>query len=81
MELLDLLPYVLMLPLGWLFVLYRGLSKRVDDMQKTYYDKAETKEMIELHIRPIVQGLERVQQDTTEIKAMIGKLFDGQNKN
>lgn len=77
---MPLLPLLLMLPLGWLFVLLRVLSKRVDDMQRDYYDKAETKEMIELHIRPIVQSLDHLKEDTTEIKMMIGKLFDGQNK-
>lgn len=66
------------IPLGWLFVLNSRTNDRVDEMQKTSYTKAETEKMIELHNRPVLQAVESLKSDITEIKHMIGKLFDGQ---
>lgn len=68
------------IPLGWLFYLNNRQSKRIDEMQKSYYDKTETEKMIELHNRPILQAVESVKGDITEIKHMIGRLFDAQAK-
>lgn len=67
-------------PLGWLFVLNSRTNDRVDEMQRTSYTKQETNEMIELHNRPVLQAVEGLKQDITEIKHMIGKLFDGQTR-
>ena len=68
------------IPIGWLFYLHKTSSKRLDDMQKDYYDKKETDKMIELHLKPVLQSVQNVKDDTTEIKHLIGKLFDGQSK-
>lgn len=68
------------IPIGWLFNLVRTTNKRIDDMQRNHYDKAETDKMIELHLKPVLQSVENVKADTTEIKHLIGKLFDGQAK-
>lgn len=68
------------LPIGWLFYLNTRNSKRIDEMQKSSYTKHETTEMIELHNRPILQAIESVRADVTEIKHLIGKLFDAQAK-
>ena len=66
------------LPIGWLFYLNTRNSKRIDDMQKHGYTKKETTEMIELHNRPILQAVEGLRKDITEIKQLLGKLFDAQ---
>lgn len=66
------------IPLGWLFVLNSRTNDRMDEMQKTTFTKTETNEMIELHNRPILQAVESVKSDITEIKLLLGKLFDGQ---
>lgn len=66
------------LPIGWLFYLNTRNSKRIDDMQKHSYTKKETTEMIELHNRPILQAVEGLRKDITEIKHLLGKLFDAQ---
>lgn len=71
---------LLTIPVGWLFILIRAINARVDTMQKTYYDKAETKEMIKLHNAPLVQMIQQVKQDTAEIKVLIGKIYDDQQK-
>lgn len=68
------------IPIGWLFNLNRTTNKRLDNMQKEYYDKQETIKMIELHLVPVLQSVDRIKEDTTEIKHLIGKLFDGQAK-
>ena len=68
------------IPLGWLFYLNNRQGKRIDDLQKTSYSKTETDKMIELHNRPILQAVESLKGDITEIKQMIGKLFDAQVK-
>lgn len=68
------------IPLGWLFYLNNRQSKRIDEMQKSYYDKKETVEMIELHNRPVLVAMEGIKADVSEIKLMIGKLFDAQAK-
>ena len=47
-------------------------------MQKHGYTKKETTEMIELHNRPILQAVEGLSKDITEIKQLLGKLFDAQ---
>ena len=66
------------IPLGWLFVLNSRTNDRMDEMQKTTFTKQETNEMIELHNRPVLQAVASLKGDITEIKHMIGKLFDGQ---
>lgn len=66
------------IPIGWLFYLTNKTSRRVDDLQKTSYTKKETTEMIELHNRPILQAVEGLKEDITEIKQLLGKLFDAQ---
>lgn len=71
---------VFSIPIGWLFNLVRTTNKRLDDMQKDYYDKKETDKMIVLHLQPVLQSVQNVKDDTTEIKQLIGKLFDDQRK-
>lgn len=71
---------VFSIPIGWLFTLNRTTNKRLDDMQQKYYDKSETDKMIVLHLQPVLQSVQQVKEDTTEIKHLIGKLFDGQAK-
>lgn len=68
------------IPIGWLFYLNNRQGKRIDEMQKTSYTKTETERMIELHNRPILQAVESLKSDITEIKHMIGKLFDAQTQ-
>jgi len=68
------------IPLGWLFYLNNRQGKRIDELQKTSYTKDETEKMIELHNRPILQAVVGLKSDITEIKQMIGKLFDAQAK-
>ena len=80
MEPLTIAAIVFTIPIGWLFNLVRITNKRLDDMQKDYYDKQETIKMIELHLVPVLQSVQTVKEDTTEIKHLIGKLFDGQAK-
>ena len=66
------------LPIGWLFYLNTRNSKRIDEMHKSSYTKPETTEMIELHNRPILQEVEGLRKDMTEIKQLLGKLVDAQ---
>ncbi len=68
------------LPIGWLFYLNNKNSRRVDELQRTSYTKSETVEMIELHNRPVLVAMESIKADVSEIKTMIGKLFDAQTK-
>ncbi len=76
----GLVAVVYTIPIGWLFFLYNRQGRRIDEMQKTSYTKDETEKMIELHNRPILQAVESLKGDITEIKQMIGKLFDAQAK-
>ena len=75
---LALVAIVYTIPLGWLFILVSRTNDRMDEVQKTSYTKEETEKMIELHNRPVLQAVESVKADITEIKHMIGKLFDAQ---
>lgn len=68
------------IPIGWLFYLNNRNGRRIDELQKTSYTKKETTEMIELHNRPILQAVEGLRGDITEIKHLLGKLFDAQTK-
>lgn len=80
MDPMIIMALVFSLPIGWLFYLLKTANKRIDDMQKQYYDKEETDKMILLHLQPVLQSVQHVKDDTTEIKHLIGKLFDGQAK-
>jgi hypothetical protein len=66
------------IPIGWLFMLLRNNNARVDKIQRSSYTKMETKEMIELHIKPVLQAVDNVKEDTTEIKKLIRELFNAQ---
>lgn len=69
------------IPIGWLFVLLRNNSKRMDKMQSRSYTKMETKEMIELYIKPVLQAVDNVKEDTTEIKSLVSRiLYDQAHK-
>lgn len=80
MEPMTIVAILFTIPIGWLFNLVRTTNKRIDDMQKKYYDKEETDKMILLHLQPVLQSVQHVKEDTVEIKHLIGKLFDGQAK-
>ena len=80
MDPLIIMALVFSLPIGWLFYLLKTANKRIDDMQQKYYDKLETDKMIMLHLQPVLQSVQQVKDDTSEIKHLIGKLFDGQSK-
>lgn len=75
---LAIMAVVYSIPIGWLFALLRIANGRIDKMQSHSYTKMETKEMIQLHIKPVLQAVDNVKEDTTEIKHLIGKLFDAQ---
>lgn len=77
---IAIMSLVYTLPIGWLFYLLNKNSRRVDELQKTSYTKKETIEMIELHNRPVLVAMESIKADVSEIKVMIGKLFDAQTK-
>jgi hypothetical protein len=47
---------------------------------ETVYNKQETNDMIDLKQKPIEVGIEHVQKELAEVKAMIGKLLDEKNK-
>jgi len=78
--LMAVMAVVYTIPLGWLFLLLRTANGRIDEMQKSSYTKVETKEMIELYNAPLLQAVVTVKEDVTEIKQLIGKLFDAQSK-
>ena len=76
----GLVAVVYTIPIGWLFFLYNRQGRRIDEMQKTSYTKEETEKMIELHNRPVLVAMEGIKADVSEIKLMIGRLFDAQAK-
>ena len=59
----------------WLQMQVRDTKLKVDVM----YSKQETNDMIDLKLKPIEVGIEHVQDDLKEVKAMLGKLLDAKN--
>lgn len=78
-QVVPLMAGVYTITLGWLFMMVRANASRVYEMQKNSYTKAETEKMIALHNKPIIQSMETIKEDITEIKQLLGKLFDAQN--
>lgn len=64
----------------WLQIQVRDNKIRVDKLVVRSYTKAETKEVIDMKLQPLVVGIEHVQKDVTELKHMIGRLLDEKNK-
>lgn len=60
----------------WLHIQGRDNKLRIDAM----YTKEETKEVIDLKLKPIEVGIEHVQKELKELKHMIGRLLDEKNK-
>jgi len=60
----------------WQHVQIRDNKLKVDAM----YSKEETKEMIDIKLKPIEVGIAHLQQELKEVKSMIGKLLDAKNK-
>ena len=60
----------------WQHVQIRDNKLRVDKM----YSKTETKEMIDIKLKPIEVGIAHVQEELKEVKSMIGRLLDEKNK-
>lgn len=79
-SIIGIMVVVYTIPIGWLFYLLSRNARRVDDLQRTSYTKAETERMIELHNRPVLIAMEGIKEDVIEIKLMIGKLFDAAPK-
>ncbi len=44
------------------------------------FSKTETKEMIDIKLKPIEVGIAHVQEELKEVKSMIGRLLDEKNK-
>lgn len=61
---------------NWLRIQGRDNKIRIDKM----YSKAETKEMIDIKLKPIEVGIAHVQDELKEVKHMIGRLLDEKNK-
>ena len=60
----------------WQHVQIRDNKLRVDKM----FSKTETKEMIDIKLKPIEVGIAHVQEELKEVKSMIGRLLDEKNK-
>ena len=64
-------------------MLFRWLQVQVRDSKialGNVYDKAETKEAIDLRIKPIEVGIIHVQSDVAEVKAMLIRLLNEKDK-
>lgn len=60
----------------WLQIQIRDNKLKVDEM----FSKQETKDMIDLKLKPIEVGIAHVQKELSEVKHMIGRLLDEKNK-
>lgn len=65
--------------LKWLHVQTRDNKQGLEQMVKDSYTKVETKDLIDLKLKPIEVGIEHVQSDLKELKLMIGRLLDEKN--
>lgn len=70
------LELILMFPIGYLYSRTTELSRKLDMIQTTHYDKAEVKEAIELRIDPIKLSLGNVEKDIHEIKTLLTKALN-----
>lgn len=62
--------------LRYMHVQIRDNKTAVDEAVKNTYTKEETDKLIDLKLKPYEVGLVNVQNDLTEIKAMLSKLLD-----
>ncbi|MEE8208068.1 MAG: hypothetical protein V3T88_03820 [Nitrosomonadaceae bacterium] len=60
----------------WLQIQTRDNKKGLDKV----YTKDETREAIDLRIKPITVGIDHVKEELKEMKHMIGRLLDAKNK-
>ena len=64
-------------------MLFRWLQVQIRDNKtelNKVYDKSETKEAIDLRIKPIEVGIIHVQSDVAEVKAMLIRLLNEKDK-
>ena len=64
----------------WLHVQVRDNKQNVEKMMKDNYTKIETKDLIELMIKPIEVGISHVQDDVKEIKDLLNRLLNEKDK-
>ena len=64
----------------WLQVQTRDNRKGLEVVVKETYTKGETKDLIDLKLRPIEVGIEHVKDDLKDVKAMLNRLLDEKNK-
>ena len=66
--------------LRWMHLQIRDNTQSVEKVVKGNYTKIETKELIELMVKPIELGIIHVQRDLQDVKAMLMRLLDEKNK-
>ena len=66
--------------LRWMHMQIRDNTQSVEKVVKGNYTKIETKELIELMVKPIELGIIHVQRDLQDVKAMLMRLLDEKNK-
>ncbi len=80
---MEVIFYTVVGQLAVVGMLFRWLQVQGRDnkkgLEKTY-TKEETKEAIDLRIKPITVGIDHVKDELKEMKTMIGKLLDAKNK-
>lgn len=64
----------------WLHVQSRDNKQGLEKLVKESYTKTETKELVDMKLKPIEVGITHVQDDLKEVKIMLGKLLDEKNK-
>ena len=64
----------------WLHVQSRDNRIGLANMIKESYTKTETTEVIDMKIKPVDVGIEHVKQDLKEVKEMLNRLLNENNK-
>lgn len=76
---MDVIIYTVVGQMAVVGMLFRWLQMQVRDTKlkvDVMYSKQETNDMIDLKLKPIEVGIEHVQDDLKEVKAMLNRLLD-----
>ncbi len=58
----------------------RDNKQGLDKIMSNNYTKNETKDLVDLKLKPLEVGIAHVQADLIEVKAMLSKLLDAKNQ-